>query len=150
MSFLKPDETFAIIKEEYTGRIQPFKYCFEISIKEYNNFFYKKVNNNGFSDFSIDKSYLIDLFFGGIENFVKIYKENSSEELSYYAEKIDIRNFYNLLNIHTDTNELTRTKRISFILESLYFGFTDPELDNAGNIENLMKQRKLRNNIQGF
>lgn len=149
MSFLKPDETFSIIKD-YTGRIDDFKYCFEISIEEYNSIFYKKVNNNGFSDYSIDKDYLIDLFFGGIKNFIKIYKENNSEELSYYTEKINDRDFYEVLSIHTDTNELTRTKRISFILESLYFGFTDPELDRAGDIETLLKQRKLQNNLKGF
>ncbi len=133
--------------KEYTGRIDNFKYCFEISIEKYNNVFYKKEHQGYDTDFFC--SY-IDIFFGSMENFVNIYIKNSSEELSYYAEKINIGYFYDALNIHTDTNELTRTKRISFILEPLYFGFTDPELDRAGDIETLLKKRKLKKNIQGF
>ncbi len=140
------DRTVNIINS-HTGEIRPFNHSIIISFEEYNSVYYKKISHNDNGELSVNIDYLLDVFFGGIDNFMKLYKEDLSEESLYQLEMFNV---IPEIKAFVDTHEPTRQKRISFKIYPLLFNFTDKELDTAGNIENLLKQRKLRKNIKGF
>jgi len=134
--------------KSYSAEIKQFKYCIEISFNEYENLIFSYRNYKCGLD--IDNMFFC-IFFNGKKGFIDMYKKQLSEEDLYYVNKSMELDIFSDLNIAIDTNEFKRTKIINFFITGCRINFQDKELDKYnGDVERLLKIRKIAKNIEGF